>query len=300
MSKETKGILFALLSYLLWGFLSLYWKLLSHVEAYQSFSYRIVWTLVTMSFYILISNRTKFFKSQMKTLSSSKKASFSILLAGIFISINWVTYIWAVGHGQATEASLGYYMMPLASVLLSIIFLKEKLSLAAKLSVLLAFCGVAYLVFQTGHVPFVSLILALSFSIYGLIKKNVTLSSDASMLVEAIIILPLALFYILVISKTPLSHYTFTENILLAFSGIVTAIPLLLFAEGVKRAPLNKIGFIQYINPTIQLCIAVSIFKEPFDKSSFLGFLLIWIAIFLFAIGQFLEGKSIKQNELME
>lgn len=127
-----------------------------------------------------------------------------------------------------------------------------------------------------------------------------TLSSDASMLVEAIIILPLALFYILVISKTPLSHYTFTENILLAFSGIVTAIPLLLFAEGVKRAPLNKIGFIQYINPTIQLCIAVSIFKEPFDKSSFLGFLLIWIAIFLFAIGQFLEGKSIKQNELME
>ena len=98
LSKETKGILFALLSYLLWGFLSLYWKLLSHVEAYQSFSYRIVWTLVTMSFYILISNRTKFFKSQMKTLSSSKKASFSILLAGIFISINWVTYIWAVGH----------------------------------------------------------------------------------------------------------------------------------------------------------------------------------------------------------
>ncbi|MGT2947961.1 EamA family transporter RarD [Streptococcus devriesei] len=287
--KETKqGLLLGLEAYLLWGVISLFWKQLSGINAYAIFSYRILWTLVTMLLYMLLSQRQRIYKQQIKGLMTDKKAGAAAVLASFLIAVNWLSYIYAVTNQQATQASLGYYVMPLVSVLLSLIFLGEHLDRWTAFSVLLAALGVGLLIFHTGEIPAVTFLLAFSFAFYGLIKKNVKLSSDVAMLVEACVIAPLALLYLFFFSGESLFDYSLLENILLMLSGLVTAVPLLLFAEGVKKAPLNLIGFIQYINPTIQLVIAVLIFGETITLGELPGFIFIWLAVFIFIIGQIL------------
>lgn len=211
-----------------------------------------------------------------------------MILASFLIAVNWLSYIYAVTNQQATQASLGYYVMPLVSVLLSLIFLRERLDRWTVCSVLLAAFGVVILILNTGRAPFITFLLAFSFAFYGLIKKNIKLSSDTAMLVEAAVIAPLALVYLFFFSNENLFDYSLWENILLAASGFITAVPLLLFAEGVKRAPLNLIGFIQYINPTMQLLIAVLIFGEAITLGELRGFIFIWLAVLIFITGQIL------------
>ena len=195
-------------------------------------------------------------------------------------------YIYAVGHGQATQASLGYYIMPIISILFALIFLRESLSRTMWAAVVLAFIGVLVLVANTGKLPMVSLGLALSFGFYGLIKKGVRLSSDVAMLVESGLLLPFVAIYLVFFSSESFSSYSSMEMFLLAISGVVTAVPLLCFSEAVKRAPLNLIGFIQYLNPTIQLLVAILIFGETVSFGELKGFLFIWMAILVFVTGQ--------------
>lgn len=287
--KETRqGLLFGLGAYVLWGVISLFWKQLSGVNPYAIFSYRILWTLITMLLYMFLSRRQTVYKKQLSELLADKKARRNMILASFLIAINWLSYIYAVTNQQATQASLGYYVMPLVSVLLSLIFLRERLDRWTVCSVLLAAFGVVILILNTGRVPFITFLLAFSFAFYGLIKKNIKLSSDTAMLVEAAVIAPLALVYLFFFSNENLFDYSLWENILLAASGFITAVPLLLFAEGVKRAPLNLIGFIQYINPTMQLLIAVLIFGEAITLGELRGFIFIWLAVFIFITGQIL------------
>lgn len=292
MKKTNLGILFGLSTYLCWGFLSLFWKLLAGVNAYNTLSYRILFTSLTMLVYMIFSGRSKVYKEELSNLFKNPKAALTMLFASLLISINWLVYIYAVGHGQATEASLGYYIMPLVSVGLSVIFLRESLNNAVRLAILVAGIGVLVLVINTGNLPLVSLALALSFGLYGLVKKSVSLSSDVAMLVESLIILPFALIYLLFFAKEGMQDYNSLENSLLVLSGAVTAIPLLFFAEALKRAPLNLIGFIQYINPTIQLAIAVLVFQEGITAGELKGFIFIWSAIAIFVIGQLLEMRK--------
>ncbi|MGT2907389.1 EamA family transporter RarD [Streptococcus dentiloxodontae] len=292
MTRTKKGLLFALGAYLSWAFISIYWKALSGVNSYNSFSYRILFTFITMFIYMLISKRKAVYQAELRMLWEDKKASCHMILASLFIAVNWLSYIYGVGHGQATEASLGYYIMPLVSVLLSVLVLKERLSRLTKLSVFLACAGVAVLVLLTAKVPLISLILAVSFAVYGLIKKNVQLSSDVAMLVEAGVIAPFALIYLFFFSGESFLSYTGIEMFLLVISGVVTAIPLLLFAEGVKRAPLNQVGFIQYINPTIQLFIAILLFGEGITSGELYGFVLIWLAVAVFIVDQLYQSAS--------
>ncbi|MGT2636664.1 EamA family transporter RarD [Streptococcus ratti] len=287
--KETRqGLLFGLGAYVLWGVISFFWKQLSGVNPYAIFSYRILWTLITMLLYMFLSRRQTVYKKQLSELLADKKARRNMILASFLIAINWLSYIYAVTNQQATQASLGYYIMPLVSVLLSLIFLRERLDRWTVCSVLLAAFGVVILILNTGRVPFITFLLAFSFAFYGLIKKNIKLSSDTAMLVEAAVIAPLALVYLFFFSNENLFDYSLWENILLAASGFITAVPLLLFAEGVKRAPLNLIGFIQYINPTMQLLIAVLIFGEAITLGELRGFIFIWLAVFIFITGQIL------------
>ena len=287
--KETRqGLLLGLGAYVLWGVISLFWKQLSGVNAYAIFSYRILWTLVTMLLYMFLSRRQTVYKKQLSELLADKKARRNMILASFLIAINWLSYIYAVTNQQATQASLGYYVMSLVSVLLSLIFLRERLDRWTVFSVLLAAFGVLILILNTGKVPFITFLLAFSFAFYGLIKKNIKLSSDVAMLVEAAVIAPLALAYLFFFSNESLFDYSLWENILLIVSGFVTAVPLLLFAEGVKKAPLNLIGFIQYINPTMQLLIAVLIFGEAITLGELRGFIFIWLAVFIFIMGQIL------------
>lgn len=285
--KETRqGLLFGLGAYVLWGVISLFWKQLSGVNPYAIFSYRILWTLITMLLYMFLSRRQTVYKKQLSELLADKKARRNMILASFLIAINWLSYIYAVTNQQATQASLGYYVMPLVSVLLSLIFLRERLDRWTVCSVLLAAFGVVILILNTGRAPFITFLLAFSFAFYGLIKKNIKLSSDTAMLVEAAVIAPLALVYLFFFSNENLFDYSLWENILLAASGFITAVPLLLFAEGVKRAPLNLIGFIQYINPTMQLLIAVLIFGEAITLGELRGFIFIWLAVLIFITGQ--------------
>lgn len=294
MKKTNLGFLLGLVTYILWGFLSLYWKLLSGVSSYNTFSYRFIFTVITMLFYMLVSRNHKRYQSEIGSLIADKKKLFMMILASFLIAINWLTYIFAVAHGQATQASFGYYIMPLVSILLAVIFLHESLSSWMLSAIAIAGFGVGMLAFDTGQVPLVSIILALSFGLYGLVKKNIRLSSDVAMLVESSLVLPFVIIYLVIFSKESMLDYTLLENILLVISGVVTAIPLLLFAEAVKRVPLNIIGFIQYINPTIQLIIAVLIFKETIATGQLKGFIFIWIAIAVFILGQVIVMRKNK------
>jgi chloramphenicol-sensitive protein RarD len=294
LKKTNLGFLLGLVTYILWGFLSLYWKLLSGVSSYNTFSYRIIFTVITMLLYMLVSRNHKRYQSEIGSLIADKKKLFMMILASFLIAINWLTYIFAVAHGQATQASFGYYIMPLVSILLAVIFLHESLSPWILLAIAIAGFGVGMLAFDTGQLPLVSIVLALSFGLYGLVKKNVRLSSDVAMLVESSLVLPFVIIYLVAFSKESMLDYTLLENVLLVISGVVTAIPLLLFAEAVKRAPLNIIGFIQYINPTIQLIIAVLIFKETIAVGQLKGFIFIWIAIAVFILGQVIVMRKNK------
>lgn len=294
MKKTNLGFLLGLVTYILWGFLSLYWKLLSGVSSYNTFSYRIIFTVFTMLVYMVLSRNQKRYRSEIHNLLTNKKKLFQMVMASFLIAINWLTYIYAVAHGQATQASFGYYIMPLFSILLAVIFLHERLSPWMTLAIIIAGIGVGVLAFDTGQIPLVSIILALSFGLYGLVKKNIRLSSDVAMLVESSLVTPFVLIYLLAFSKESMLDYTWLENSLLILSGVVTAVPLLLFAEAVKRAPLNIIGFIQYINPTIQLIIAVLIFKETIASGQLKGFVFIWIAIVVFVLGQLIVMRKNK------
>ena len=285
MTRKNQGLLFGLATYIQWGFLSLFWKLLAGVSAYNTFSWRIVFTVVTMLVYALVAKQNARFKDELVELWQDKKALLRMLLASFLIAANWLIYIYAVGHGQATQASLGYYIMPIVSILFALIFLRESLSRSMWAAVVLAFIGVLVLVANTGKLP-VSLGLALSFGFYGLIKKGVRLSSDVAMLVESGLLLPFVAIYLVFFSPESFSSYSSMEMFLLAISGVVTAVPLLCFSEAVKRAPLNLIGFIQYLNPTIQLLVAILIFGETVSFGELKGFLFIWMAILVFVTGQ--------------
>lgn len=292
MTRKNQGVLFGLVSYIQWGFLSLFWKLLAGVSAYNTFSWRIVFTVVTMLVYALITNQTTRFKGELVGLWQDKKALLRMLFASFLIAANWLIYIYAVGHDQATQASLGYYIMPIVSILFALVFLRESLSRSMWVAVVLAFIGVLVLVVNTGKLPIISLGLALSFGFYGLIKKGVKLSSDVSMLVESGLLLPFVAIYLFLFSPESFSSYSILEMLLLAISGVVTAVPLLCFSEAVKRAPLNLIGFIQYLNPTIQLLVAILIFGETVSFGELKGFLFIWVAILVFVTGQILNLRK--------
>ena len=289
-----KGLLLAFGSYIAWGFLSIFWKLLSGVDAYEVFSYRILSTMLTMLLYFLFFGRMKKLKTEISGLLANKSELLSMILASFLISINWLVFIYAVGHGQATAASLGYYINPLFSVLLAVIFLKEKLENFTKISLAFALLGVLILTIQSGHLPIISILLPISFGTYGLIKKNVTISSYVAMFVETIIVTPFVLIFILFFAKHTPSDYTVSQIIYLILSGIITAIPLLLFAEALKQAPLNVVGFVQYINPTIQLAVAIFLFHETFKLENLYGFTAIWLAIIVFTIGQVMLMKKTK------
>ena len=182
MKKTNLGILFGLITYILWGFLSLYWKLLSGVNSYNTFSYRIIFTVLTMLVYMVLSKNKERYRGEIRQLISHKQELAMAVLASFLIALNWLTYIFAVSHQQATQASFGYYIMPLVSILLALVFLHERLTPWMTAAIIIAGIGVGILAINTGQAPLVSILLAVTFALYGLVKKNVKLSSDVAML----------------------------------------------------------------------------------------------------------------------
>ncbi|MBP1948943.1 EamA family transporter RarD [Virgibacillus litoralis] len=285
MNQDNKiGILYAAGAYLLWGFLPAYWKLIDQVPPDEILAHRILWSFIFMIIVVIVVQKWKLFLKECRIILNDRKKLTGITFASIAISINWLTFIWAVNNEHVIQASLGYYINPLVSILLGMIVLKETLTRGQMLSFLLAAIGVINLTISYGVFPWVSLLLAFSFAIYGLLKKTVDVSAMFGLTIETMIVTPIALIYLLSISGSSLAADPMFSSfgLLLFGAGVVTAIPLLLFASGAKRIPLSMVGFLQYIAPTIMLVLGVFVYQETFSLAHFISFALIWTALIIY------------------
>ena len=289
MNDYKKGLACGLGAYVLWGVLPVYWKLLDDVLPFEILSSRFMWSCVFVALLIIFQGKLPLFLTEVKSIFSSFKTGAAMVSAAFVISINWGSFIWAVNNGHIVETSMGYYINPLVSVLFAVLFLRERLNKMQIAAVLCACVGVASMVWSFGKLPWVSLTLAISFALYGLIKKLLPVSSLTSIMLETLIITPLALMYEYTLWQQGVSFYASGDTqvlCLLAGAGAVTAVPLLLFTAGAKLLPLKIIGFLQYISPTLTLLLGVFVYGEPFTASHLLAFGWIWAALALFVVSQ--------------
>jgi len=274
------GIWYALGAYVLWGLFPIYWKWLGHVPAIQVIGHRIGWSFALLMIVIFTTRQWKKFRS---TLTRRVLGLYSI--AGLLLSINWLVYVWGVNSEHVVETSLGYFINPLLSVLLGMIFLKERLRPMQWLPIGLAASGVIYLTWTYGSLPWIALTLAFTFGFYGLVKKTSPLGSLYGLTLETgWVLLPAIgyLVYVESIGQGAFGQAGILSDILMIGAGAVTTIPLLMFASAAKRIPLTMVGIMQYIAPTIQFLLGVLIYKEPFTTTRLIGFSLVWIALIVF------------------
>ncbi|MCT2538227.1 EamA family transporter RarD [Aquibacillus koreensis] len=290
------GIAYAAGAYILWGFLPIYWKSIHDFSAGAILAHRIVWSFVFMVFLLLASKKWHAFMQECKLIVRDKKKLFGITMASIVISVNWLIFIWAVNSDHVIQASLGYYINPLISIVLGMLVLKEKLNAWQIFSFILAGIGVIYLTFNFGVFPWISIVLAFSFGLYGLLKKIVDINSVFGLTIETLIVLPIAVIYLIVnqINLGGLPQTWTMNHLLLLFSGIATAVPLLLFASGAKRIPLSMVGFLQYFAPTLMLILGVFLYHETFTQAHLIAFICIWTALLIYT---FSRTKWFKQME---
>lgn len=276
-----KGVIYAFTSYLLWGFFPLYFHALGNVPAVQVTAHRVVWSFLFLMLVLVIRKDWAGLR-KMVTL----RTVLIYLGAGTLLACNWLTYVYATGQGMVLETSLGYFINPLVSVLLGVVFLREKLRPAQWAAVGLAFLSVTYLTVTHGSLPWIALVLAFSFGLYGLVKKVAPLGSFHGLTLETAVLLLPALVFLSVLQINGSGVYgrmgTMT-TLLLTLTGVVTAIPLLLFANGARRVPLSMIGLLQYVSPTIQFLLGVFVFGEIFTWQRLIGFSVIWIALIIYS-----------------
>ena len=294
MTTEQKGIAQVFLAYLLWGLMPIYWKTVQHISSDEILASRIVWSFIFTVLLITVLRDIPKLKTDLTNLWADKKAFFSLMIASYLVTANWFTFIFAVNSGELVQTSLGYYINPLISVLLGIVFLGEKLSDAQKAAVGIAAAGVMILTYTYGELPWISLVLAGSFAFYGLIKKQAKVGAITGLAIETFFVLPFAFIYLAYLFTQDSLQFVESEPItmlLLMFSGVATALPLLLDASGTKRIPLYLSGFIQYIAPTIMLVLGVVLYNEPFSNMEWTGFSFIWVALVLFSVSKFIQIK---------
>lgn len=289
MENYKQGIFFGLAAYVLWGILPVYWKALELVSPFEILSSRFMWSCVFVFLLIIFQKKWPLFTKEVKQVFSNVKTGAAMAAAGITISFNWGTFIWAVNNGHIVETSMGYYINPLVSILFAVVFLRERLDKMQLAAITCAFIGVASMVYSFGKIPWVSLTLAFTFALYGLLKKILPVSALTSIMLETLLITPLALVYEYSLWQQGVSFYA-SGNLqvimMLTGAGVVTAIPLLLFTAGARLLPLKIIGFLQYISPTLTLLIGVFVYNEVFTASHLLAFGWIWAALLLFIVSQ--------------
>lgn len=276
-----KGTFYAIGAYGLWGLFPLYWKLLQHVPALQLIGHRIVWSFVSLFVILIFLRQVKPFKKAALSFSMIRIYA----LAAILVGINWLVYVWAVNSGHVVETSLGYFINPLISVLIGVIFFRERLRLWQWIPIGIAGIGVLYLTFAFGKLPWIALTLAFSFAFYGMVKKIAPLGSLHGLTLETIILLVPAVFYLVHAESAgngAFLHSGIGADLLMLGTGLITTIPLLLFASAAKRIPLSIIGVLQYIAPTIQFFIGILVYHEVFTKRQFVGYGFVWVALIIF------------------
>jgi chloramphenicol-sensitive protein RarD len=285
-----KGILYGIGAYVCWGFFPIYWKFLHQVPAIQLIGHRILWSFLLLFAVILFTRQWGEFH---QTINPKVIGIYSI--AAVLIGINWFVYVWAVNANYIVETSLGYFINPLLSVLLGVIFLKERLRIAQWIPVILASLGVAYLSYVYGRLPYIALTLSVTFGLYGLVKKISPLGSLHGLTIETGILCLPALVYLIFVESNGTGaflHTDLTSSLLMIGAGLVTTIPLLMFATAARLIPLWVVGLLQYIAPTLQFIIGVFIYKEPFSHEQLIGFSIVWTALIIFLVENYLATRT--------
>lgn len=285
-----KGVLYGIGAYLMWGFFPIYWKLLHGINAFQLISHRIIWSFVLLMLVILVTRQIADFRT-----TARSKNLWVYLIAALLIGFNWTLYVWAVNENYIVETSLGYFINPLISVLLGVIFLRERLRIGQWIPVVLAALGVAYLTYVYGRLPYIALALAFSFGLYGFVKKLSPLGSLYGLTVETGILFLPAVGYLLFAEANgngAFLHTGLRADLLMVGAGVVTTVPLLLFASAARSVPLWLVGLLQYIAPTLQFLIGVFIYKEPFSHEQLIGFGIVWLALLIFLVENYLASRT--------
>lgn len=269
-------------AYIIWGFLTLFWNLLSEVNPVYILSQRIIWSMVFMGIYILVLKKT----AEIKGIFKDRRTLLICFVCGILVTINWGVYIYAINSGHVLDASLGYFIEPVLVALIGLIAFKEKPGKLERITFVLAFAGLVYMIVRTKTFPALSLIIAGSFAVYGAVKKNLNITPEASLFMETLFMTPFALIFAVYAELHGMGSIGVISGwklLLLPACGVITSVPLLLFNIGVKKIPYYLSGIIMYLNPTIQFFMGIFYFGEAMDKDRLISFIFIWVGI-LFAI----------------
>jgi chloramphenicol-sensitive protein RarD len=290
-----RGVLYAAGAYTAWGLLPLFWKALQHVPALEILANRILWAVVVG----LVIGAARGGWSWMR---EALRILLTFVLCALLLAVNWGLYIWAVNAGHVVETSLGYFINPLVNVFLGVVFLRERLRVGQGIAIAFALIGVLYLTFTYGSPPWIALILAGTFGGYGLLRKTAALGSLEGFTLETLVMLPPALAYLVYVELTSggaLLHAGPGTALLLASSGVITAVPLLLFASGARRVTMTTLGLLQYIAPTLQFSLGVLVYGEALSTSRLLGFALVWVALAIYSIeGAAAGGQAARARRL--
>ncbi|MDD2457978.1 MAG: EamA family transporter RarD [Eubacteriales bacterium] len=283
--EKSIGIATAIAAYTLWGFLPVYWKVLGDVPALEVLSHRIIWSLVFVALIIGLGQQW----NRIRPIISDPHQVRLIILAAILIALNWGLFIWAVESDRLLDSSLGYYINPLIAVLLGVVIFKERLNPWQMLAIASAAIGVLILVIKAGRFPWLSFALALTFGIYGAIKKAVKATALVGLVLETAVLAPLALIYVFsrqTNGQGALGRSSLTVTLFLLGAGVATAIPLILFAYSAKRIPLSTLGITQYIAPTMMFFFGIFVYHEPFSLINGISFAFIWLALAIYSLSQ--------------
>ena len=276
-----QGVIFALAAYTIWGIAPVYFKSVAHVPAFEVLVHRIIWSVVFLLLFIGATGRL----GKVMAVFKQPRLLGGLVVTALIISLNWLVFIWAVAEGRILETSLGYFINPLISVFLGMVFLSERLRPMQWLALSFAAMGVLYQLIEFGSLPWVGLVLAFSFGFYGLLRKQLVVEAVPGLFIETLIVLPvglIALGWMQSEGTLVFGHQSLQTDLLLIAAGLVTTFPLLFFAGAARRLAFSMIGFFQYLAPSITFVLAVYVYEEPLDSSKLVTFALIWLGLLLF------------------
>lgn len=276
MKSTQKGFILALATFIMWGIFPIFFKFIENVAATEVLAHRIIWSALILLFVLIITKKL----ANVKRIIKIKKVTLTLAITGALIASNWGIFIYAINQNEILATSLGYFINPLFSILLGAIILKEELNSALKLSIFIVFIAIGIQIYALGKLPIISIMLPLSFALYGLLRKRLGVRTFEGLFIETMILAPFALLYLIYLTINNSGEFGMNFNgIMLFLSGFVTILPLLTFNASTKYLKLSTIGFLQYISPTLSMIIAVFIYNEVLDFYKIISFALIWISL---------------------
>jgi chloramphenicol-sensitive protein RarD len=292
-TERRRGILAASVAFTIWGLSPLYFRAVGSVSPFEIVAHRVLWSLLFLAALLAVAPSAGGFRAVGAALRRPRLLGV-LGLAALLTGSNWLVFVWSIDAGRLIEASLGYFINPLVSIVLGRLFLGERLRPLQRVAVAIAAAGVAWRVWQLGSPPWIPLFLAGTFGLYGLLRKRAPVDAVSGLFIETALVAPLALAWLLWLEahgRLAFGHGAGID-LLLPLAGVITAVPLMLFAVGAKRLPLATVGFLQYLAPSLGFLLAVAVFREPFDGGQLLGFMLIWVALAIYSVDMLRRSRA--------